>query len=76
MYLRLTLALLASILAFNSALAQRVRPYTAPRTEYGHPDFQGVWATAQDEAPPTRKAPIPRALQGLQRGSTPHLGGS
>jgi hypothetical protein len=46
MYLRLTLALLASTLASNSALAQRVEPYTVPRTEYGHPDFQGVWAAA------------------------------
>jgi hypothetical protein len=46
MYLRLTLAFRASILAFNAALAQRVERYTAPRTLYGQPDFQGVWATA------------------------------
>jgi hypothetical protein len=44
-YLRLTLVLLASILASNS-FAQRAKPYTVPRTEHGHPDFQGVWATA------------------------------
>lgn len=46
MSLRLTPPLVALILASNSALAQRVEPYTAPRTEYGHPDFQGVWAAA------------------------------
>lgn len=46
MYLRLTLlALLASIPASTSALAQQIQRYAVPRTEHGHPDFQGVWAT-------------------------------
>ena len=46
MRLRLTvLALLASLAAAASAPAQQVRRYTVPRTEHGHPDFQGVWAT-------------------------------
>jgi hypothetical protein len=47
MYLRLTLvALLASIGLSTAAVAQQVRSYTVPRTEHGHPDFQGIWATA------------------------------
>ena len=46
MYLRLSaLALLASIAVPPSALAQEPR-YSAPRTEHGHPDFQGNWSTA------------------------------
>ena len=47
MYLRLTLvALLASIAGSTAAVAQPPRPYKVPRTEHGHPDFQGIWATA------------------------------
>jgi hypothetical protein len=46
MYLRLSaLALLASIAVPPSALAQEHR-YSVPRTEHGHPDFQGNWSTA------------------------------
>ena len=30
----------------TSVLAQTPRRYTVPRTEFGHPDFQGNWATA------------------------------
>jgi hypothetical protein len=47
MYLRLTLAaVLASVVGSTAGLAQQGRPYSVPRTEHGHPDFQGVWATA------------------------------
>src|SRR5262245_51207466 len=48
MYRRLTLAaLLASITGLvPTAAQQQARPYTVPRTEHGHPDFQGIWATA------------------------------
>ena len=46
MFLRLTvLALSASIVASGSARSQQVRRYTAPRTQHGQPDLQGVWAT-------------------------------
>jgi hypothetical protein len=45
MFLRLTLALVASIAAAASLLAQRADRYTAPRTAFGHPDVQGVWTT-------------------------------
>jgi hypothetical protein len=37
------LALLASMAV--PAVAQQAARYTAPRTEYGQPDFQGVWGT-------------------------------
>ena len=40
------LVLAASIIASAPARAQRAGEYTVPRTEHGHPDFQGVWATA------------------------------
>ncbi len=46
MYLRLTLAALLASVASTAALAQQPRPYKVPRTEHGHPDFQGIWATA------------------------------
>jgi hypothetical protein len=47
MYLRLTLAAVLAAVAFSTAvIAQQGRPYKVPRTEHGHPDFQGIWATA------------------------------
>ena len=47
MYRRLTLAaLLASVAVLPAAAQQQAKPYTVPRTEHGHPDFQGIWATA------------------------------
>ena len=51
MYRRLILvALLASVVASTAVLAQprpaQARSYTVPRTEHGHPDFQGIWVTA------------------------------
>jgi hypothetical protein len=46
MYQRFTLlALLASIATSPAAFAQQPQRYAVPRTEDGHPDFQGVWAT-------------------------------
>ncbi len=41
------LAVLASVVVAvsTSALAQQVQRYPVPRTEHGHPDFQGTWAT-------------------------------
>ena len=39
------MALLASV-ASTVAVAQQPKPYKVPRTEHGHPDFQGIWATA------------------------------
>jgi hypothetical protein len=46
MYRRLTLAALLASVAVLPAAAQQAKPYTVPRTEHGHPDFQGIWATA------------------------------
>jgi hypothetical protein len=36
---------LAAIAASTPVLAERPTLYSVPRTEYGHPDLQGVWAT-------------------------------
>jgi hypothetical protein len=45
MYLRLIcMALVSSTALSASALGQRDKPCAVPRTEDGHPDFQGVWA--------------------------------
>ena len=46
MHLRVTLVVLAFLSTSTSGLAQSVEPYAVPRTAHGHPDFQGVWATA------------------------------
>ena len=44
MYLRLTLVILASLVASMVGLAQQHSPYAVPRTGHGHPDLQAVWA--------------------------------
>src|SRR5215475_10576175 len=41
----LLLAGVASVAVSTTALAPQVQRYTAPQTEHGHPNFQGVWAT-------------------------------
>jgi hypothetical protein len=47
MHLRLIVAfLLASLAAPASALSQPAEQYVTPRTAHGHPDLEGVWATA------------------------------
>ena len=43
MYLRLTLAFLITSLTTIDTFAQQIDPYSVPRTEHDHPDFQGVW---------------------------------
>ena len=44
MYLRLIcVALMSSTVLSASAVGQTDKPYAVPRTEDGHPDFQGVW---------------------------------
>jgi hypothetical protein len=42
----LALALAAAVGASTAAGAQQSARYSVPRTEHGHPDFQGFWATA------------------------------
>lgn len=46
MYLRLALAALLVAAASITVVAQQAGAYKVPRTEHGHPDFQGIWATA------------------------------
>jgi hypothetical protein len=43
MYLRIVIAFLFTFTASITAFAQQAASYSVPRTEYGHPDFQGVW---------------------------------
>jgi hypothetical protein len=40
------LTILLTLAASTSAALQAGQTYRVPRTEYGHPDFQGKWATA------------------------------
>jgi hypothetical protein len=40
------LSILVAVTGPPVALAQQVKRYQVPRTEHGHPDLQGVWATA------------------------------
>jgi hypothetical protein len=40
------LAVVVSIGLSMSVVGQEGRRYVVPRTEYGHPDFRGVWGTA------------------------------
>ena len=47
MHLRLICVALVTSTALSApALGQTAKPYAVPRTADGHPDFQGVWATA------------------------------
>ena len=47
MYLRLICVVLVTSTALSTpALGQTAKPYAVPRTADGHPDIQGVWATA------------------------------
>ena len=46
MYKRLALVLLMCPISMPPLSAGNGRQYTVPRTEHGHPDFQGIWATS------------------------------
>ena len=43
MDLRLALAFLIGFLTTSHSFSQQLESYSVPRTEHGHPDFQGVW---------------------------------
>jgi hypothetical protein len=43
MDLRLALTVLIASLAAPHSYSQQLESYSVPRTEHGHPDFQGVW---------------------------------
>lgn len=45
MSIRRLVTLFSFLLLPSLAVSQSAAPYQAPRTEYGAPDFQGVWAT-------------------------------
>jgi hypothetical protein len=51
MYRRLILVTVLASVGASAAIAQQPKPdqaklYKVPRTEHGHPDFQGIWVTA------------------------------
>jgi len=46
MYKRLSVVLLVCLISTLPVAAGNGDHYTVPRTEHGHPDFQGVWATS------------------------------
>jgi len=46
MYKRLSVVLLVCLISTLPVAAGNGDHYTVPRTEHGHPDFQGIWATS------------------------------
>jgi len=46
MYKRLPVVLLVCLISTLPVAAGNGDHYTVPRTEHGHPDFQGIWATS------------------------------
>jgi hypothetical protein len=51
-----TLFITAAICATAIAVAAQ-KPYTAPRTPWGHPDLQGTWTTDDARSVPLQRAP-------------------
>ena len=51
-----TLFITAAICATALAVAAQ-KPYTAPRTPWGHPDLQGTWTTDDARSVPLQRAP-------------------
>ncbi len=51
-----TLIITAAICATAIAVAAQ-KPYTAPRTPWGHPDLQGTWTTDDARSVPLQRAP-------------------
>ena len=46
MYKRLPVVLLVCLISTLPVSADMGDHYQVPRTEHGHPDFQGIWATS------------------------------
>jgi hypothetical protein len=51
-------ALIISAIISTAFVASAQKPYSAPRTPWGHPDLQGTWTT--DDA---RSVPLQRAVE-------------
>jgi hypothetical protein len=51
-------ALIISAIVSTAFVASAQKPYSAPRTPWGHPDLQGTWTT--DDA---RSVPLQRAVE-------------
>ena len=49
-------ALIAALLSITATVGAQ-KPYTAPRTPWGHPDLQGTWTTDDARSVPLQRAP-------------------
>ena len=54
---RLQAALIIAALISTAIAASAQKPYSAPRTPWGHPDLQGTWTTDDARSVPLQRAP-------------------
>lgn len=50
-------AFIVAVICATTIVASAQKPYTAPRTPWGHPDLQGVWTTDDARSVPLQRAP-------------------
>ncbi len=50
-------ALLASAVCLTAITVSAQKPYSVPRTPWGHPDLQGIWTTDDARSVPLQRAP-------------------
>ena len=49
--------LFAALLLVGTVLITAQKPYSPPRTPWGHPDLQGTWTTDDARSVPLQRAP-------------------
>jgi hypothetical protein len=50
-------ALIITVVCATAVVASAQKPYSAPRTPWGHPDLQGTWTTDDARSVPLQRAP-------------------
>ena len=55
--IRLQAALITSAIVTTTILGSAQKPYSPPRTPWGHPDLQGTWTTDDARSVPLQRAP-------------------